>query len=219
MARLPPPPDPATLRALLRPEHDLHAVPAGTRLVRVFTAGGRHPQRWNAFRRVGPLAHGRFDPQQPGEPGAPERLEPSAGVIYFSMSARTSIAEVFQATSIVDRRTREPHLVVVRPVRELRLLDLTGLWPTRAGASQAISSGPKDRTQAWARAIRAAHPELDGVWFRSSMDSGDPALSLWDPPAADALPPRPDLLVPLSHPGLALPLGRICEQLNYTMLD
>ena len=215
MARLPPPPDAATLRALLRPDEDVHLVPAGTRLVRVFTAGGGHPQRWNGFRRFGPLPHGRFDPQPPDGPG------PSAvGVLYFSLSARTSIAEVFQTTSMVDRRTREPHLVVVRPVRGLRLLDLGGLWPTRAGASQAISSGPKHRTQAWARAIRQAHPELDGVWFRSSMDSGRPALCLWDPPAGPpALPARPDLLVPLDHPGLALPLGRICEQLNYTLLD
>jgi RES domain-containing protein len=217
MARLPLPPDPAVLRALLRPDQDVRTVPAGTRLVRIFTAGSRHPQRWNGFRRAGPLPHGRFDPQRPGEPNRPDPAEP--GVLYFSLSARTSIAEVFQLTSVVDQRTGEPHLVVVRPERDLRLLDLVGLWPTRAGASQEISSGAKDRTQAWARAIRQAHPDLDGVWYRSSMDSGHPALCLWDPPAGDAMPAQPHLLVPLSHPGLALPLGRLCEQLNYTLLD
>ena len=104
---------------------------------------------------------------------------------------RTSVAEVFQATSIVDRRTRSPFLVVLRPRRTLRLLDLAGLWPTRVGASQEISSGPKHVTQAWARAIRAAYPELDGLWYRSSMDSGDPAICLWDPPGGHAAcPPR-----------------------------
>jgi hypothetical protein len=143
---------------------------------------------------------------------------PGDGALYFGLTVRTSVAEVFQQTSVVDRTTRRPHLVVFRPERTLRLLDLCGLWPTRAGASQEISSGNKTMTQAWARAIRAAHPELDGVWYRSSMDSGEPAICLWDPPARGALPTAPDLLLPLDYPGLDLPLARICEELNYTLL-
>ncbi|RZS43288.1 RES domain-containing protein [Herbihabitans rhizosphaerae] len=219
MARLPQPPSPAALRALLRVDEDIVAVHSATRLVRIFAAGGAHRQRWNTFRYTGPLPHGRFDPQEPKPDGSPSTT-PEHGVVYFGLSVRTSVAEVFQATSVLDRATRRPHLVIVRPRRTLRLLDLSGLWPTRAGASQLISSsGTKAVTQAWARAIRAAHPELDGVWYRSSMDSGSPALALWNPPAADALPANPDVLVPLSYPGLDLPLARVCEELNYTLLD
>jgi hypothetical protein len=189
-----------------------------TRIVRVFAAGGAHPQRWNTFRYTGPLPHARFDPQPPAPDGGPAETR-EHGVLYFGLSVRTSIAEVFQATSIVDRKTRRPHVVVLRSRRTLRLLDLAGLWPTRAGTSQAINSGPQDRTQAWARVIRAAYPELDGLWYRSSMDSGHPAICLWDPPGASALPASPDVLLPLDHPGLDLPLGRICEEINYTLLD
>lgn len=217
MSRLPQPPAPAELKALLRPREDIVAVHSGTRLVRVFAAGGRHQQRWNTFRRTGPLPHARFDPHPPAAGGG--RAEtPAHGVLYFGLSVRTSIAEVFQQTSVVDRTTRRPHLVVFPPKRTLRLLDLTGLWPTRAGASQEISTGPKDVTQAWARAIRAAYPDLDGLWYRSSMDSGDPAVCLWDPPAAGALPTQPDILLPLDYPGLDLPLSRVCDALNYTLL-
>ncbi|MFL6145312.1 MAG: RES family NAD+ phosphorylase [Labedaea sp.] len=214
MARLPQPPGPAALRTLLRSTEDIVAVHGGTRLVRIFAAGGRHRQRWNVFRYSGPLPHGRFDPQ-PLEAVAGNREH---GILYFGLSVRTSVAEVFQATSTVDRSTRRPHLVVLRPRRTMRLLDLTGLWPTRAGASQEISTGPKLVTQAWARAIREAHPDLDGLWYRSSMDAGDPAVCLWDPPAAGALPTSPDLLLPLDYPGLDLPLARVCAQLNYTLL-
>jgi len=192
-------------------------VHRATRLVRIFAHRGTHPQQWNTFRYTGPLPHARFDPHPPGPDGEPVENH-EHGVLYFGLSVRTSVAEVFQATSTVDRRTRSPHLVVLRPRRTLRLLDLAGLWPTRAGASQAMSAGPKDLTQAWARVIRAAYPELDGLWYRSSMDAGDPAICLWDPPAASALPYTPDVLLPLDHPGLDLPLGRICEELNYTML-
>ncbi|SHG14629.1 RES family NAD+ phosphorylase [Streptoalloteichus hindustanus] len=217
MARLPQPPPPAVLQALLRRTEDVVAVHRATRLVRVFTAAGRHPQHWNTFRFAGPLPHARFDPHPIAPDGGPSGTR-EHGVLYFGLSVRTSVAEVYQATSTVDRRTRQPQLVVLRPRRTLRLLDLAGLWPTRAGASQAISSGPKDRTQAWARAIRAAYPELDGLWYRSSMDSGNPAICLWDPPGASALPDTPDVLLPLEHPGLDLPLARICEELNYTLL-
>lgn len=215
MARLPSPPSPADLRALLRAEEDVVAVHTATRLVRIFAAGGRHQQRWNSFRYTGPLPHGRFDPHPPSA-GGPTTTS-AHGSLYCGLSVRTSVAEVFQLTSMVDRSTRRPHLVVFQPVRTLRLLDLCGLWPTRVGASQQISSGPKAATQPWARAIRSAHPELDGVWYRSSMDSGQPAVCLWDPPAAGALPKTPDVLLPLDSPGLDLPLARVCAELNYSL--
>jgi hypothetical protein len=51
------------------------------------------------------------------------------------------------------------------------------------------------------------------------MDSGDPAVCLWDPPGASCLPAAPDVLLPLDHPGLDLPLARVCEELNYTLLS
>jgi hypothetical protein len=186
-------------------------------LVRIFTAYGGHPQRWNTFRYTGPLPHGRFDPHPPGAGGA-VTADRNSGVIYFGLSVRTSVAEVFQTTSIVDRRTRGPRLVVVRPARPLRLLDLTGSWPTRAGASQALSTGPKKATQTWARAIHCAFPSLDGLWYRSSMDGRGHAVCLWDPPGGTALPIAPDVLLPLDHPGLDVPLGRICEEIGYLLL-
>ncbi|TDC89342.1 RES domain-containing protein [Saccharopolyspora aridisoli] len=203
---------------MLRRTEDVIAVPSGTRLARVFTSAGNHPQHWNSFRYAGPLPHARFDPHLPNSQGGPT-ITREHGVLYFSLSVQTCIAEVYQATSTVDRSTRSPHLVLFRPRRTLRLLDLTGLWPTRAGASQAISSGPKSRTQAWARAIRASYPELDGLWYRSAMDSGKPSVCLWEPPADTALPDSPDVLLPLNHPGLDVPLGRVCQELSYTLLD
>jgi hypothetical protein len=211
------PPTPAVLTTSLRPHEDIVAVPTSSRLVRVFVAAGAHQQRWNTFRHTGPLPHARFDPQPPPRTGS-VATTPEHGVLYFGLTVRTSIAEVFQQTSIVDRSTRRPHLAVCQPARPLRLLDLTGLWPTRVGASQEISSGAKDITQAWARAIRTAFPDLDGLWYRSSMDSGDPAVCLWHPPAGTALPLTPEVLLPLDYPGLDLPLARICDSLNYVLV-
>lgn len=216
MSGLPQPPSPVVLKAALQTE-DIVALHQGTRLVRIFFAGGMHRQRWNSFRYTGPLPHAHFDPLPPGDDGFAAE-SPGNGVLYFGLSVRTSVAEVYQSTSRVDRTTRRPHLVVLRPRRTLRLLDLSGLWPTRMGASQTLASGPKPVSQAWARAIRDAYPDIDGLWYRSAIDSGDPAICLWDPPAASAIPAAPDMLLPLDHPGLDLPLGRISEELNYTLL-
>src|SRR5699024_1462183 len=134
MARLPPPPARSVLTDEFRPAEDVVTVSPDTRLTRIFTAHGNHPQEWYSFRYAGPLAHGRFDPHAPHQ----EKITPDGdnGVLYLSLTVRTSVAEVFQTPSTVDRSTRGPRLAVLRPARTLRLLDLTGLWPTRVGTSQ-----------------------------------------------------------------------------------
>src|SRR5690348_16353350 len=123
MARLPQPPETAALRSLLRPAEDIVTLPRSTRLVRIFAEGGRHVQHWNTFRRVGPLPHARFDPHPVPDSGR-AAYSRGNGSLYFGLTARTCVAEVFQTTSVVDRRTRRPHLTVLRPRRALRLLDL-----------------------------------------------------------------------------------------------
>lgn len=212
MTRLPPP---GALASSVDADADLRVVGPATRLVRIFYAGGAHPQRWNSFRRIGPLPHSYFDPHPPGEDGLPARHD-EHGVLYFSLSVRTSIAEVFQATSVLDRQTRTPHLVALRPKRRMRLLDLTGDWPSRVGATPETWLGDPELSQAWARALRQALPELDGLYYLGT-DDGNPALCLWDPPGSSGLPARPDTLHPLDHPGLDASLRRVCEELNYTL--
>jgi len=194
------------------------AVATFTALARIYRAGGTHPARWNQFREQGPVATARFDPHPVHREGS-RRGRGTAGeaVLYAATDLRTCLAEAFQATRVVDRRTGRPYLSVWRPARTLRLLDLAGTWPTRAGASQAISSGPRDRAREWARAIRAALPDIDGLWYRSSMDSGNPAVCLWAP-ARDAMPEVPLLNQPLDASALALPLVRMARRLGYRLL-
>lgn len=55
------------------------------------------------------------------------------------------IAEVFQETREVDLMTGRPWLSVFALTRPVRLLDLSGSCPTRPGASQALTSGQRDR--------------------------------------------------------------------------
>lgn len=183
-----------------------------TVLWRVHDTVGEHVTPWNALRHYGPVATCRFDPHDPrAGSGKPQ------GVSYQALDVPTALAERYQVTRTVVRRGRgAAHLTAWRPARTVRLLDLTGTWPIRAGASHVVNTGPRGRCRGWARAILAAWPDLDGLWHTSSM-TGRPAAVLWTP-AADALPAVPAFSQPLTDPGLADHLAAACELIGYRMV-
>jgi hypothetical protein len=204
VAKFPWPPPVDDLRRV-RPER--HTLRSGSPVARIYSRGGRHTSTWNDFRYAGPIASARFDHHVPGE---------RRGVLYGAVSLATCVAEVFQGTRVVDRAGDDRCFSAFRTTRAVRLLDITGDWPTRAGASQAIASGPRRRAQAWARAIYEAYPTLEGVWYPSSMHGGHPAVVLFER-AVDALPPDAELDVPLTHPGLLPDLTRAANALGYVI--
>ena len=205
MRKLPWPPPPADLQ---RVRAEYHTPSKATLIARIYARGGRHPTAWHDFRFDGPLASARFDPHTGGE---------RRGALYGSRDLTTCVAEIFQGSRVVDRFADDRCLAAFRVTRSVRLLDLTGDWPTRAGASQAIASGPRLRAQACARTIYDAHPNVEGLWYLSSMHGGHPALVLFER-AEDALPSDPDLDVPLSHPGLLPDLMRAAGSLGYLLV-
>ena len=86
----------------------------------------------------------------------------------------------------------------------MKLLDLTGTWPTRAGASEADSSGPHRRAREWSRRIYEAYPTIEGLLYRSSL-SADSAVALFER-AATAVPAAPQFHRALIDPVLTAPL-------------
>jgi hypothetical protein len=191
----------------------------GTTLYRVHRTRGTHPAGWDTFRDFGPTA-ARFDPHLP-PPGVQDRH-----VLYAAGSIPTAIAEAFGATRVVELSRDGPYLAGFELVRRLRLLDLASDWPTRAGASQAISSGREDIARAWAQAIFEEY-DLDGLWYPSPMSGtarrrGDPAhhgyaVALFSP-ARGSLPAHPLLNVPLDHPALAPAIARAAERFGYALV-
>lgn len=211
MSKLPNPPDPATLRHRAPIAHALHTLETRVTLWRVHYTVGAHVLAWNQLRRYGP-ASGRFDPQPP-----PPSSESGLGVLYLAAErVDVALAETFQRTRRVDVNAGGPWLTGMRLTRPVRLLDLSGSWPTRAGASQTLCSGPRPRAQAWARTIAQAWPDLDGLWYPSSMLGGGCCAALWTP-GTDAVPPTPLLSVPLAHPALWGPLAEACERIGYRL--
>ncbi len=182
-------------------------LPAGTRLWRIYATAGAHPSAWNAFRYFGPTA-ARFDPHDP-----PPHAQ-TKGILYAARQAITCLAEVFQDTHVIDRASRAPWLVGFELQRSAVLLDLTGAWPTRAGASMAINTGPRPRARRWSRAIYAAYADVDGILYASSMHANQPAVALYER-AQPFMPAAPIFNRALADPALLNRLATAAGRLGY----
>ncbi len=212
-ARLPDPPSAAELRTLGIRDDEYRVIQTDESWWRVHRTTGDHVLAWNAFREHGP--HLRFDPHLP-----PARHHVGVGAWYGASGPTAALAEAFQAERTIDRFRGDPYLTGLRFTRELRLLDLAadsdGAWPTRAGGTFALSTGPHSITQRWAPRITEAFPNLDGLRYNSRF-AGEPCIALFTP-AADAMPPRPVLALPLTHPGLVLRIAKAAQRLGYLVV-
>jgi hypothetical protein len=212
LPKFPEPPDPAELARLAPAVVDV--VDPERLLWRVYRRAGRHPTLWNRFRYVGPTG-ARFDHHLPAPDGIPRPQD--RGILYAAGAGRTCLAEVFQDTRTINRWRGVPWLVAFRPARVLRLLDLTGSWPTRAGASTAINSGARGRARRWSQAIHTAFPELDGLLYASSMDGHAPAMALYER-AADAMPTQPAFHRALDDPAIDAVTRNAAHELSYRLI-
>ena len=210
---LPDPPDPARLRQIGIRDNETRVVEQSETWWRVHRPEGHHVLAWNEFRHYGPVL--RFDPHP-----HPVGHHPDYSVYYTAATPDAALAEAFQGDRTIDRRRGRPYLTGLRFTRQLRLLDLAadsgGAWATRAGGTFAISTAPHPITQRWARAIVQAFPELDGVRYNSRF-AGHPCAALFGP-AASAIPPRPVMSVPLTHPALVSRLAGAAHRLGYSII-
>jgi hypothetical protein len=210
VAKLPEPPAPEVLAAL---GPDVHVLRSGTRVWRIYFQAGAHPTTWAQLRSWGP-SDARFDHHVP-PPSVQARR-----ILYGAVgpkAALSTIAEVFQATRVVERGRRSPAVVAFETEEKLRLLDLTGTWPTRAGASMALSSGRRDRARDWSRAIYAAFPDVDGILYASSMNANEPCVALYER-ATRAMPRHPVFHRLLSDPAIFRMLKNACATCGYLLV-
>lgn len=187
---------------------DADLVDWGGLMVRIHATAGLHALPWHELRHYGPLP-ARFDPHP-----SPIGHHVDAAVSYVAAELDTLLAEVFQTSrTIITDAPTGPYLTVWRPSRPLRLLDVTGQWPIRNGASHVLNTGPHQICRAWARAISAHHAAVDGLCYTSSMTGGIAAALFL--PATDSFPRAPELSLPLNHPGLTGPIRAAARRIGY----
>jgi hypothetical protein len=193
----------------------LITLPAGSALARVYYTSSAHPLAWNQFRSSGPLNF-RWDHQLPT--AASEPREQERAVYYAAANAVTCLAEVFQATRRIDRVYQAPWLVIFNTLRALSLLDLTGDFATRMGASMAIHSGSRGHARGWARDLYEAFADAEGLVCASSMHGGAPAFVLNERALRETMfPPHPEFHRALADDVLLDPLKYAAQALGYAL--
>ncbi len=184
VSKLPLPPEVEALRARVP---TLRIVPAGSHLARIYFTEGVAAGSWRHFRDFGPLG-ARFDHHLPSPDGGPRQQE--RAILYCAVHVDTCVAEVFQMTRQIDRVRNAPWLAVFELLRGVSLLDFTGAFTTRLGASTAINSESRKRARAWSQAVYAAYPQSEGILYASSMNGHAPAVALYER-ARSAIPVAP----------------------------
>lgn len=198
-------------------DRDVVELPSDSRQLwyRMYPRGGPYPTEWNVFRDYGPLpGGGRFDPHG-GKPGPSDQ-----NVLYLADSITTVIAEGCQERLIDPADTRDRYIAEFLLEESVRVLDLRGAWPTRAGASQLLVAANHSRPQRYARVlyreyVRSSPRLLDGVMWRSSMDGNGRCLALWN--CESALPATPDQDRSLADPTLRRTVTRAAGELGYDL--
>lgn len=203
------------VHALARLTPAISTLGAGTTLARIYYSRGEHPQAWNQFRYFGPL-NSRWDHHLPDAQGNSQTQ--ARGIYYAAADAKTCLAEVFQATRRIDRVFQAPWLVVFETSADLKLLDLSGDFATRMGASMAIHSGNRGRARGWARDLYAAYSQAQGILYAASMHGGRHAIALNERALKEPLfPAHPLLHRALADDALLDPLKQAAVELGYAL--
>jgi hypothetical protein len=211
---LPDPPSAQELRDLGLAAGETRVINPGEVWWRVHRTDGADVLGWNALRTYGPLL--RFDPPQlPVGKGQSRH-----GVWYGASTPDAALAEAFHVDRTIDRGRQRPYLTGISFRRVLTVLDVAtdsdGAWATRAGGQLALSTGRHEVTQSGVRRIIEAQPDLDGLRYNSRF-AGAPCLALFAPAAA-AMPDRPVLSLPLTHPDLASRIAGAARRHGYTVV-
>ena len=210
MAKLPRVPDAARLRDVAPSVETL----SGVRLHRIYERGGRYPTLWNAFRQVGPVS--RFDHHV--RRGDERPTYQDRGILYAAADMPTAFAEYFQRNRRINRALHQPWLVSFALSGELRLLNLTDTFCVRIGASAKLVSGPFLHAQNWSRGFYEAYPEIQGLYYRSSL-TNRPTVALYE--RANRLgvfPSNPLLHRALADPTLHNALLAVGEEIGYGLI-
>lgn len=191
---------------------DTHELAAGRIVWRIYFRGGQHPTTWQQFRHVGPV-DARFDHHEGEKPSDQGRA-----VMYVADAPVTCLAEVFQKTRVIDRWHKDPWLVGFSVNMTVKLLDLTGSFTTRAGASMGLMSGARSVSRNWARGFYEAYAVLAGLYYASSMHANFPTMVLNDrAESAAVIPDHPSLHRALSDPALLTVLRNAARTLGYAL--
>ena len=183
-------------------------------LFRIYKRGGEFPTLWNQFRHYGPLS--RFDHHVLND--ADEPCAQSRGVLYAASDLATTLAEFFQHRR---RRINRSDQVLGSQPSDYRgpfhCLDLTDTFSVLVGASTKLFSGPFRHTQAWSRGFYEAYPDIQGLYYRSSLTNRITVVFYERTNTQQLFPATTGMHRPLDSPLMLRPLTIAAQEIGYRL--
>lgn len=212
MSKLPEAPD---LDRLRETPPSLITIGPDRSLYRIYKRGGDCPTLWNSFRRYGPLS--RFDHHLTDEDNNAQQQD--RGVLYAATDIPTVVAEFFQRNRRrINRFRHRPWLASFTLPGEILLLNLTDTFCIRVGASMKLTTGPFAHTQSWSQGFYEAYPEIQGLYYASSL-TNRPTIMLYERAnTAELFPSNTRMHRELSDPLLHRPLMIVAQEIGYQLI-
>ena len=211
MPKLPRAPDVERLRAT--PPAIIEIGP-DIQLFRIYKRGGDFPTLWNQFRHYGPLS--RFDHHVPDD--ADDPCSQSRGVLYAASDLATTLAEFFQhRRRRINRYDQVPWLAAFRLPGTIRLLDLTDTFSVLVGASSKLFTGPFRHSQAWSRGFYDAYPDIQGLYYRSSLTNRITVVFYERTDTQQLFPATTGMHRPLDSPLMLRSLTIAAQEIGYRL--
>ena len=139
-------------------------------------------------------------------------------MLYAANHPFTCFAEAYQTTRTISRWHKDPWLVAFEITTSLDLLDLSGPFPTKSGASMGLMTGPRSVARRWAQGYYAAYEDVSGLYYPSSMHANVPAMVLTDrAEVLDVLAEHPSFHRALADPALLTILRNAARTLGYRL--
>lgn len=214
MAKLPREPDIEVLRTT-QPSLIKTSLLGSEPFHRIYHRGGDTPTLWNRFRFYGSLS--RFDHHFANKQG--DAILQTRGILYAATDVPTTVAEFFQRNRCrINRTRRQPWLASFALENDLTLLDLTGTFCVCVGASMKLASGPFSYAQNWSRGFYNAYPDIDGLYYPSSL-TNRPIIALYERAAGSkSLQGSTQVHRALADPLMHTPLTIIADQIGYGLI-
>lgn len=156
---------------------------------RIISAGEKLPR----FHRIVPPQH----PMHFGKTGGNRWDAPTGeyGVLYAGLTVEAAFAETFLRdgiTVVSEAELKKRGRGVMTSLQELRLVDLTGPFLVRIGATASVVYATYNITHAWSLAL-FNHPDApDGLFYNSRHDPDHGCAAIFDR-AADKVGGTPGL--------------------------
>jgi hypothetical protein len=148
------------------------------------------------------------------------RFDTPEGVLYLgedeAIAFRETIGRFSQYRLISTEQLEKRRMALIKTIKDLSLVDLTGNGLTLLDADARLLSGNYQVAQEWSKAFQNHVGQPDGIYYRSRHDPSRFCLALYEEVTSDAL--KVDTVYDFLSDKYSLNLAAILDEYHYGLI-